>query len=163
MSVYTLVADNLTVLELTLGVGKQQMLTSHFVQNYGAHYKYVVSVGSKGFSEAPDPVLRALLRMRWAGHQVIEHAKTSVSQLQGDSKVEVAPSLGFDFVEFNELLALGYFEGNKINVSDGSKLKGGEVVNISSGMTTARTRWARPLPRPPLAHLQPCHSDRKSR
>ena len=70
------------------------MLTSHFVQNYGAHYKYVISVGSKDFSEAPDSVLRALLRMRWAGHQVIEHARTSVSQLQGDGKVEVALPLG---------------------------------------------------------------------
>lgn len=94
------------------------MLTSHFAQNYGAHYKYGVSVGSKSFREAPDPVIRALLRLRWAGHQIIEHAKTSVSQLQGDGRVEVAHSLGFDFVEFNELLALGYFKGNKINVSD---------------------------------------------
>lgn len=114
-------------LKLTLNAGKQQMLTSHFVQNYGSHYKYVVSVGSKGFSEAPDPVLRALLRMSWAGHQVIDHAKTSVSQLQGDGKVKVAPSLGFDFIEFNELLALGYFEGNKINVSDGFRLAQGKI------------------------------------
>lgn len=93
------------------------MLTSHFVQNYGAQYKYVVSVDSKSFSDAPDAILRALLRMRWAGHQVIEHAKASVTQLQGYGKVEVARSLEFDFVEFNELLALGYFEGSKINVS----------------------------------------------
>ena len=105
-------------LSLTPKTGKQQMLTSHFAQNYGAHYKYGVSVGSKSFREAPDPVIRALLRLRWAGHQIIEHAKTSVSQLQGDGKVEVAHTLDFDFVEFNELLALGYFKGNKINVSN---------------------------------------------
>lgn len=156
-------ADNLTVLGLTLDAGKQQMLTSHFVQNYGAHYKYVVSVGSKGFSEAPDPVLRALLRMRWAGHQVIEHAKMSISQLQGNGKVEVAPSLGFDFVEFNELLALGYFEGNKINVSDGSELKREEMANDGSGMMTARIHWAQPLPQPPLARLRLCHSGQRLR
>lgn len=104
------------------------MLTSHFAQNYGAQYKYVVSVGSKSFNEAPDPVLRALLQMRWAGHRVIEHAKMSAAQLQADSKVAVAPSLGFNFVEFNELLALGYFEGNKINVSE---LDSSQTVEMS--------------------------------
>lgn len=103
---------------LTPKTGKQQMLTSHYAQNYGAHYKYGVSVGSKSFRDAPDPIIRALLRLRWAGHQVIEHARTSLSQLQDDGRVEVARSVGFDFVEFNELLALGYFKGNKINVSD---------------------------------------------
>ena len=102
------------------------MLTSHFAQNYGAHYKYGVSVGSKSFREAPDPVIRALLRLRWAGHQVIEHAKSSVSQLQDDGMVKAAHSLGFEFVEFNELLALGYFEGNRINVSCASLHHGQE-------------------------------------
>ena len=102
---------------LTPRAGKQQMLTNHFVQNYGAHYKYGVSVGSKSFCDAPDPVIRALLRLRWAGRLVVEHSRTSVAQYQGRGKVETAQSLGFDFVEFNELLALGYFKGNMINVS----------------------------------------------
>ena len=93
------------------------MLTNHFAQNYGAHYKYGVSVGSKSFCEAPDPIIRALLRLRWAAREIIDHAKAFVPQLQGDGEVEVAKSLGFDFVEFNELLALGYFKGNMINVS----------------------------------------------
>ncbi|SPO00159.1 uncharacterized protein DNG_03009 [Cephalotrichum gorgonifer] len=113
---------------------KQQMLTSHFAQNYGAQYKYVVSVGSKSFSDAPDPVLRALLRMRWAGHKVIEHAKMSITQLLAEGKVEVAPSLGFEFVEFNELLGLGYFEGNKINWhDDGEDTLGPTVATVSLG------------------------------
>ena len=116
--------NKLVTQPLTMNTGKQQLLTSHFVQNYGAHYKYGVSVGSKSFRDAPDPVLRALIQLRWAGHQIIEHAKTSVSQLQSDGKVEVAQSLGFDFVEFNELLALGYFEGNSINVSSASLHQG---------------------------------------
>ncbi|CAI4210833.1 unnamed protein product [Parascedosporium putredinis] len=55
---------------------KSEILTSHFVQNYGAPYKYVVSVASKSFENAPDVILRALLRMTWAGRQVMEGANT---------------------------------------------------------------------------------------
>jgi len=55
--------------------------------------------------------------MRWAGKQAIDHAEKSVKELEGNGKVEVAQSLEFSFVEFNELLALGYFEDDKINVS----------------------------------------------
>lgn len=151
---------------LTVRPGKQQMLTSHFAQNYGAHYKYGVSVGSKSFEEAPDAVIRALLRLRWAGHQTIEHARTSISQLQKEGKVDVSKSLGFEFVEFNELLALGYFEGNKINVS--SRTSSPPILETatntkSSGMTMAKILWAQLLPPSLSAHPRQCLSDRRKR
>lgn len=61
-------------------------------------YKYVVSVDSKGFSEAPDEILRALGRLSWATEKAVASA--------GDC-----------FLSPNELLILGYFEDMKIGVS----------------------------------------------
>lgn len=61
-------------------------------------YKYVVSVASKGFNEAPDGILRSLGRLTWATEQAVTAAGGTV----------LPP---------NELLALGYFEGMKIGVS----------------------------------------------
>ena len=62
----------------------------------GMPYKYVVPTHSAPFNEAPAPILEALRRMLWAGqHAVPEGA----------------------FQAFNELLAVGYFEGMKMGVS----------------------------------------------
>jgi hypothetical protein len=61
-------------------------------------YKYVVSVDSKGFDEAPEDMLRALGRLSWA----TENAVVSV---------------GDKYLPPNELLTLGYFEEMKIGVS----------------------------------------------
>lgn len=61
-------------------------------------YKYVVSVASKGFNEAPDTILRSLGRLTWATEQAVTAA-------------------GGTALPPNELLALGYFEGMKIGVS----------------------------------------------
>lgn len=60
-------------------------------------YKYVVSVDSKGFSEAPDKILRALGRLSWAAEKAV---------------VDTADS----YFPPNELLMLGYFEDMKIGV-----------------------------------------------
>lgn len=60
-------------------------------------YKYVVSVDSKGFDEAPPQVMRALGRLMWA----TEHAITAA---------------GDEFLPPNELLLLGYFENMSIGV-----------------------------------------------
>ena len=59
-------------------------------------YKYVVDVDSKGFNEAPDPILRALHRLTWAGEQAVTDGT---------------------FRKFNELLTVGYFEDQKMGVS----------------------------------------------
>lgn len=60
-------------------------------------YKYVVSVDSKAFNEAPDEILRALGRLSWATQKAV------------DATAHFHPP--------NELLALGYFEDMKIGAS----------------------------------------------
>jgi hypothetical protein len=88
------------------------------VQNYGAMYKYVVAVASKTFEDAPDPILLALKRMTWAGERAVKLTAKSVKDLS-EERTEpfgLTEGLNFDFVPFNELLALGYFEEDKIGV-----------------------------------------------
>lgn len=58
-------------------------------------YKFVVPQDSKAFKDAPDVIMNGLNRMTWAGR----HTVTDGS-----------------FKDFNELLALGYFEKQKIGV-----------------------------------------------
>lgn len=58
-------------------------------------YKYVVSVKSKAFSEAPPIILNVLNRLTWAGKRIVNDGT---------------------YKEFNELLCLGYFEKQKIGV-----------------------------------------------
>ena len=61
----------------------------------GMPYKYVVAVDSKGFNEAPPPIINALKRLELS-------AKASVYD--------------GSFTSFNELLAVGYFEEGKMGV-----------------------------------------------
>ncbi|KAJ5673085.1 hypothetical protein N7507_002212 [Penicillium longicatenatum] len=94
------------------------MLTSHFAVNYGMPYKYVVSVVSKGFSEAPDAILRSLGRLTWATKQAVTAA-------------------GGAFLPPNELLALGYFEGMKIGFhDDGEDSLGPTIATLSLGASS---------------------------
>ena len=60
-------------------------------------YKYVVSVDSKGFDEAPNDMLHALGRLSWATEKAVV-------------------SSGDQYSPPNELLTLGYFEEMKIGV-----------------------------------------------
>ena len=60
------------------------------------HYKYVVAVRSRAFKEAPPLVLNAREMLEWAGKFVV-----------GDK----------ESTRFNELLAIGYYEKQKMNVS----------------------------------------------
>ncbi|PLB43251.1 hypothetical protein P170DRAFT_419123 [Aspergillus steynii IBT 23096] len=86
--------------------------TAHFASNYGMPYKYVVSVASKAFSEAPGVILRALGRLTWATKK----------------------ALGPDYLPPNELLALGYFEAMKIGYhDDGETSLGPTIASLSLG------------------------------
>ncbi|KAJ5833593.1 hypothetical protein N7474_001904 [Penicillium riverlandense] len=90
-------------------------LTAHFAVNFGMPYKYVVSVASKGFDEAPEPVLRALGRLTWATEQAVSSA-------------------GDHFLPPNELLVLGYFEDMKIGFhDDGESSLGPTIATLSLG------------------------------
>ena len=59
-------------------------------------YKYVVAVDSKSFAEAPVEILSAMQRLGWAAKSTIPHGTLQ---------------------SFNEVLAVGYFESNKMGVS----------------------------------------------
>lgn len=96
-------------------VDKNETLTRHFARNYGAPYKFGVTVESVGFDQAPDCILRALQRLRWAGRHAVQATANLLgadSQLREYSHADIS----VDFVEFNELLALGYMENDCINV-----------------------------------------------
>lgn len=57
-------------------------------------YKYVVSVDSKGFDEAPAEIMFAISRLDWATKKAV----------------------GTGALELNELLAVGYFEDMSMGV-----------------------------------------------
>lgn len=60
-------------------------------------YKYIVSVDSKSFSEAPQVIMDGLARLTWVGRKTAE-------------------GVGATYKDCNELLALGYFEQQSIKV-----------------------------------------------
>lgn len=73
-------------------------------------YKFVVSVNSKGFSEAPKVIMDGLTRLTWAGQQTV-HVLNKLNRINDqDSEDE-------NYLNCNELLALGYFENQSIGVS----------------------------------------------
>lgn len=92
-----------------------EILTNHFATNWGAPYKFVVTQSSRGFSEAPTVIIKALKRLTWAGEQALADT--------------VEP-----FHPFNELLSIGYFEGCSIGFhDDGESTLGPTVATLSLG------------------------------
>jgi hypothetical protein len=91
-----------------------ETLTRHFQLNYGAPYKFIVNVLSEAFKDAPDAILMGLQRLNWA-------AKVALSEMSGFLAQHPewdASALSLKFEDFNELLALGYMEEDRINVSE---------------------------------------------
>jgi hypothetical protein len=79
----------------------------------GATYKFGVTVQSKGFSEAPDSILKAVHRMKWAGVLGVQMA----NEMTNTRGVAAGNVHNVAAVNFNECLSLGYMQGDKINVS----------------------------------------------
>lgn len=65
-------------------------------------YKYIVSVDSTEFSNAPHVIKQGLADLTWAGRK-------TVAYVDGFG--------GATYQDCNELLALGYLEGQSIGVS----------------------------------------------
>ncbi|EAQ89767.1 hypothetical protein CHGG_06386 [Chaetomium globosum CBS 148.51] len=105
---------------------KLEGYTRHFQQNFGARYKFGVTVQSKGFDEAPDIILRALQRLIWAKQVSVKASNNFMRTLTAESVSEhaIVPTDG----DFNELLALGYMEDDKINYHDDGEHELGPVV-----------------------------------
>ncbi|KZF22959.1 hypothetical protein L228DRAFT_283021 [Xylona heveae TC161] len=90
-----------------------EAVTQHFSVNFGMDYKYVVDVDSKSFQEAPQLITDAVNRLTWAGAYVVNDES---------------------FMNFNELLAIGYFEGQKISYhDDGESTLGPTIATLSLG------------------------------
>ncbi|KAK0655894.1 hypothetical protein B0T16DRAFT_292826, partial [Cercophora newfieldiana] len=111
------------------GTLQYEGLSRHFQQNFGAKYKFGVSVQSKGFNEAHPVVLMALQRLIWASNRAVE---ATTMALTGQAHHEhMPPTMGNDF---NELLALGYRESDSIRFhDDGEKELGPTVAALSLG------------------------------
>ncbi|KAI0449461.1 hypothetical protein F5B21DRAFT_520197 [Xylaria acuta] len=107
-------------------------LTSHFSCNMGADYKFgVVVETSNGFDTAPDPVMKALSRLRWGGATAVALTAGCVAERNLSFDSESMPD---HFVDFNEQLMLGYFQGSQISFhDDGEKELGPTVATLSLG------------------------------
>lgn len=107
-------------------------LTSHFSCNMGADYKFgVVMETSHGFDTAPNPVMKALGRLTWGGATAValtaDHVAANQLSVDGISMPD-------EFVDFNEQLMLGYFQGSQISFhDDGEKELGPTVATLSLG------------------------------
>ncbi|KAI0111085.1 hypothetical protein GGR51DRAFT_508818 [Nemania sp. FL0031] len=110
----------------------KEELTSHFSCNMGADYKFgVVVETSNGFETAPDPVMKALSRLTWSGATAVALTADHIAE-KGLSVDSV--SMPNQFVDFNEQLMLGYFEGSQISYhDDGEKELGPTVATLSLG------------------------------
>ncbi|KAK4229938.1 hypothetical protein QBC38DRAFT_69141 [Podospora fimiseda] len=105
---------------------KLEGLTRHFQQNFGARYKFGVSVQSKGFSEAPDAILRALHRLIWAKRVAVPAHNQFLDKVEDKFVGEYTRPTGSQ--DFNELLALGYMENDCIHYHDDGESELGPVV-----------------------------------
>ncbi|KAI0401608.1 hypothetical protein F4802DRAFT_618804 [Xylaria palmicola] len=107
-------------------------LTSHFSCNMGADYKFGVAVEtSNGFDTAPAPVMKALSRLTWGGAKAVDLTASHVEESHLSVDDESMPS---QFIDFNEQLMLGYFQGSQIGYhDDGEKELGPTVATLSLG------------------------------
>ncbi|KAF2822940.1 hypothetical protein CC86DRAFT_448052 [Ophiobolus disseminans] len=97
----------------------------HFAVNYGMPYKFIAATASHSFDGAARPVTATRSRLNWA-------AQLLMSQETGTSMDEVRTT--WKEKEFNEVLALGYFESQKMNYhDDGEYGLGPTIATLSLG------------------------------
>ncbi|KAK0645301.1 hypothetical protein DIS24_g8063 [Lasiodiplodia hormozganensis] len=89
-------------------------LTKHFCVNYGMPYKFIAATASRSFDTAAHSITATRSRLNWAARHCIgpeNHNK-----------------------EFNELLALGYFEQQRISYHDDGEFGlGPTIATLSIG------------------------------
>ncbi|KAI4931669.1 hypothetical protein J4E85_004264 [Alternaria conjuncta] len=97
----------------------------HFAVNYGMPYKFIAATASRSFDGAARPITSTRSRLNWA-------AKLLLTQETGTSMEEVNQE--WQEKEFNEVLALGYFEEQKINYHDDGEFGlGPTIATLSLG------------------------------
>jgi hypothetical protein len=97
---------------LDSGQIKSGGVTRHFLVNYGMPYKFIVATASRSFDGAARPITSTRSRLNWASKLIVE----------GEHQ------------EFNEVLALGYFEEQRINYHDDGEFGlGPTIATLSLG------------------------------
>ncbi|ORY17231.1 hypothetical protein BCR34DRAFT_583702 [Clohesyomyces aquaticus] len=100
---------------LGAGVIKGDSYTRHFSVNYGMPYKFIAATPSSSFSGAASAIISTRSRLNWASKFILGE--------------EVAAHQ-----DFNEVLALGYFEQQKINYHDDGEFGlGPTIATLSLG------------------------------
>ncbi|KAJ4334403.1 hypothetical protein N0V95_009181 [Ascochyta clinopodiicola] len=98
--------------------------TRNFLVNYGMPYKFIAATASHPFTSAARPITATRSRLNWAAKYLLSHGRsgsphpaisTSNSSQASHSSTQVRE---FENHEFNEVLALGYFESQKISYHD---------------------------------------------
>ncbi|KAI9843294.1 MAG: hypothetical protein M1837_006509 [Sclerophora amabilis] len=98
---------------------KGSSYTNQFSLNFGMHYEYYVDVPSRSFDDSCDAIRSARTALNWAGRYVVGNQH---------------------FHEFNELLALGYFERQRMNYhDDGETGLGPTIATLSLGYPATMT------------------------
>ena len=127
------------------GMLKGGMFCRHFAVNYGMPYKFIVATESHPFPEASHPVSRARSRLNWAArHCLAQPAPSSSSSSPSSEQSEtdtmststasISALRDFNTNSFNEVLALGYFEGQRISYhDDGESGLGPTIATLSLG------------------------------
>ncbi|KAF2703790.1 hypothetical protein K504DRAFT_391765 [Pleomassaria siparia CBS 279.74] len=122
------------------GMLKGESYTRHFTVNYGMPYKFIAATSSATFDGAARPVTHTRSRLNWAAKSLLTDEATR--ELKNDTddggealekarqKIEEAWRLK----EFNEVLALGYFEQQRINYHDDGEFGlGPTIATLSLG------------------------------
>ena len=123
----------LTRRPLPNGQLKGDSYTRHFLVNYGMPYKFIAATVTRPFTGAARPIIATRSRLNWAASYLL-------SQKPGADPTAVQTA--WKMREFNEVLALGYFEAQKINYHDDSEHGlGPTIATLSLGATgTMRIR-----------------------
>lgn len=97
---------------LGTGLIKGESYTRHFSVNYGMPYKFIAATASKSFDGAIHAITDTRSRLNWASKFIVKETHQ----------------------EFNEVLALGYFEQQKINYHDDGEFGlGPTIATLSLG------------------------------
>jgi hypothetical protein len=105
----------------------QGFYTRHFAVNYGMPYKFIAATSSASFDGAARPIGDSRSRLNWA-------AKLALAQYRGKESIDDAINEEWKEKEFNEVLALGYLEEQRINYhDDGETGLGPTIATLSLG------------------------------
>ncbi|XPS68807.1 hypothetical protein M3J09_001089 [Ascochyta lentis] len=118
---------------------KGGMYTRNFLVNYGMPYKFIAATASHPFTSAARPITATRSRLNWAAKYLLSHSPrspsstTSATTSSHTSHTSTDPQQFSDH-EFNEVLALGYFESQKISYhDDGEHGLGPTIATLSLG------------------------------